>query len=383
MFKAIRPVDKSLLITILALVIFGNVMVYDASVVYSGVVFGEKYHFAFQQILWVVVGLLGMLIISQLDESIIKKYSPLAFFITFFMLLLVILPLPTSPIVYGARRWLVLNPKPLPLLPIIGRISFQPSELAKLTSITFVSFFLSSAKKKRVSPLIIMRNFTFIILAVSGLIFLEPDFTTTFVLVSTLVVIYFIADGRLLYFLIGGPIIALVASFYAFTSKYRRERITALFNPETVDKLGNGYHINQIMIALGSGGLTGLGFGKSRQKYSYLPEVTSDSIFAVIGEEFGFIGAALLVIMLTFLVFRGIKISQHVTSSFMSLASIGVVSWITLQTIINLGAMVRLIPLTGVPLPLISYGGSSTIFMLWGLGLVLNASRDKKLEQML
>ena len=177
------------------------------------------------------------------------------------------------------------------------------------------------------------------------------------------------------------PVIGIIVSVYIFSAEYRKARIIALIKPDSVDSTGLGYQIKQIMIALGSGGFFGLGLGQSRQKYSYLPEVTADSIFAIIGEEFGFIGTTLILALFVSIIWRGLLLAERCKDKFNTLLITGVTMWIAVKTLINLGAMVRILPITGIPLPLISYGGSSTVFIMWGLGLLLNASRNVEVKE--
>ena len=163
----------------------------------------------------------------------------------------------------------------------------------------------------------------------------------------------------------------------AITSPYRLNRILTFFN-SSHDPLGASYHVRQILIALGSGGLVGLGFGKSRQKFAYLPEATTDSIFAIIAEELGFIGSTILILIFLFLIYRIFSIAKRAPDNFGRLLAIGIGSWFAMQIIINLGAMVALIPLTGIPLPFISYGGSSLVVALFAVGILINIGRQGK-----
>jgi len=374
--KGNEQIDKVFLAIISIILGFGLLIVYEATVVYSDTVFGGKYHFLLLQSAWISIGIVGMVIISKLNLDWVQKISPYIFLVAILLLMFILIESPFAPSVYGAKRWFVLNPKPFPELPIIGRISFQPSEFAKLASIIFFASFLSSRKiieEKGAKPLL---KFFVLLGLVCGLILVEPDFTTAFITAVILIIMFFLSEFNLAYFMVSAPILALIAGLYAFSFEYRRERIQTLLNPESIDKMGAGYHIRQIMIALGSGGFFGLGLGHSRQKYAYLPEVMSDSIFAIIGEELGFLGTTLIVTLFCVMILRGMKISHNSNNPFGSLLSAGVIAWISIQALINLGAMSRLLPLTGVPLPLISYGGSSIIFMLWGLGFVLNVSRN-------
>ncbi len=376
----IGGIDLAFTSILAVIILFGVFMVYEASLAYAEVVFNDRFHFVKLQIGWSIIGVVGMYIISKIDINLLRKYAPMLFFIACGFLLFVLLPTPFAPEVYGARRWIVLNPEPFPAIPGLGRLSFQPSEFAKLACVIFFASLLSSEKIKELPFKKIALVFTGYLGLVCGLIFLEPNFSTAFIVGTIILGIYFLSNASLWYFIISGPILGAAAALYAFSSAYRRSRIQTLLSPEEVDKSGAGYHIRQIMIALGSGGFWGLGMGKSRQKYAYLPEVTADSIFAIIGEEFGFIGTVFLVTLFGFLLWRGILIAKKAPDMFSSLLVSGVILWISVQLLINLCAMVRIMPLTGIPLPLISYGGSSTIFMLWALGLILNVSRRTKLS---
>jgi len=192
---------------------------------------------------------------------------------------------------------------------------------------------------------------------------------------ATGVLVYFISGAPFIYFLAGVPAIIATALGFIFSSPYRKQRLLTFLNPDLSDPLSVGYHAQQIAIALGSGGLTGIGLGQSRQKYGYLPEVTADSIFAIIGEELGLVGALLLVALFVFIIYRGFSIAKRQKDKYTNLLAAGITSIFMFQVFLNLSAMVRLVPLTGVPLPLVSYGGSSMIFTLAGLGILLKISR--------
>ena len=204
---------------------------------------------------------------------------------------------------------------------------------------------------------------------------LEPDLGTAVVIISTGFLVYFFSGAPLLVITAVGITGLLTGSALTLSSAYRRARLLTFFNP-TADPLGSSYHIRQILIAIGSGGLLGLGLGQSRQKYAYLPEATTDSIFAIIGEEIGFIGAVLIIGLFLLIIYRGFTIARSAPDRFSQLLAGGIISSLALQTCINLASIVALVPLTGVPLPFISYGGSSLITHLAGIGILLNISRS-------
>jgi len=330
--------------------------------------FGGKYHSLLLQAAWVLVGIIGMLISLKLDQVFLKKISFFLLFFSIICLFLVILPTPFSPKIYGARRWLFLNPPPLPLLPFIGRLGFQPSELVKLSLIFYAAFWLPGREK--LSEIITYLGLVFLI---CGLVIIQPDFGTSLVIASIGFGMFFILKEDLRLFFAVIPFIFLIALGFILISPYRKSRLETYLNPEEADALTTGYHVNQIMIAVGSGGIFGLGPGESRQKYSYLPEVTTDSIFAILCEEFGFVGGFFVVFLFVFIIFRLLK-GVLAGEKFSDKAIIsGVALWISAQTILNLSAMMGVVPLTGVPLPLISYGGSSLVLTMFALGAAIRA----------
>lgn len=263
--------------------------------------------------------------------------------------------------VLGAQRWLSL-----------GIFRFQPAELAKLAFVLYLAAFMS--QKKSLWPFLILLT------VLIGLTIAEPDLGTAVIIAATGLVVYFASGAPLIWIgLIG--IIGLIGGLgLIFSSTYRKERILTFINPAR-DPLGASYHIHQILLALGSGGLLGLGLGQSRQKYEYLPAAATDSIFAIIAEELGFVGAVGVVIIFLLLIWRGFKIAKEAPDKFGSLLATGIISWIGFQTLINLSAIVALVPLTGVPLPFISYGGSSLVLIMTASGILVNISKQRKVEK--
>ncbi len=259
--------------------------------------------------------------------------------------------------VLGARRWIN-----------IAGFSLQPSEFMKLALVIYLASWLEKPRA--------IISFIAIIVPILGLVMLQPDLGTAIIIASTSFLLFFISGAPikdlLMLFLGGGFGVLLLI----ITSTYRRARLFTFLDP-TKDALGTSYHINQILIALGSGGLAGVGLGRSRQKYQYLPEATTDSIFAIIGEETGFIGAILIIGLLLTLVFMCFKVASRCQSRFNQLLAAGIASWIASQVFLNISAMVALVPLTGIPLPLISYGGSSLITVLTGIGILLSITRHE------
>lgn len=375
---------KYFLIVLFSLLFFGVIAVYDVSVVYAAEIFSKRYYFLVLQLLWAMLGLISFSFFYRTDYKIILKFSKV--FFVFSTILLAILAfasffkvdLPFFPMINGAKRWILLNPEPFPRIPIIGVLSLQPSELFKLAFILYFSIFLSSTKKTNheYEPFLRVLLLLFCIL---GLIMLQPDLGTALVILFTAAVMYFASGEKIKYLLMGIPLALIFTLIIILPSPYRRERLMTYINgAEKKDELGTSYHINQVMIALGSGGVTGVGFGKSRQKYQYIPEAATDSIIAIIGEELGFLGVSVLVFSFLYLINKGLIIASHAPDRLSMLIAIGVVGWFAGQSFINLFSMVHLIPLTGVPLPLISYGGSSLIFMLSGFGILSNISKNSR-----
>lgn len=362
-------IDYPLFITVIILSVFGLVMVYDASVAQAYKDYGDKYLYVRQQSLWMVLGFLSLGFFSIFDHRLFKKIALPILVISFLMLLAVFIPgLGVSA--GGAHRWIRL-----------GAFSIQPAELIKLAAIIF---FASLFEKDR-SPVFFARTLqskmfpflsvVFLVAAVVGV--LQRDLGSTIVFVLICLTMFVVAGGPLKYLWGLLPFSLMGFLVFALSSEYRKHRILAFLDPFS-DPQGYSYHITQVLIALGGGGILGLGVGQSRQKYEYIPEVTTDSIFAIVGEEFGFIGGLVLISLFSFLIYRGFKIAENAEDGFSKLLAFGIVSWLSIQTVINLAAMVSLIPLTGVPLPFISYGGSALLINLVAVGILLNISRNTK-----
>jgi cell division protein FtsW len=339
----------------LILSLFGLFMIFDASSAASLADFGDKFYFLKHQAVWLALGLGLFFFCAFLDYRVLRKIALPFLAVSWLFLLLVLIP-GIGREIYGGRRWLQLGP--------VG--GFQPGELVKLSLIIYLATLLE--KKKAFVPFLLIAGVTL------GLLLLEPDLGTASVVVATAFCLYFSAGASLKE--IGGLVgLGLAATpLLIWLSPYRRERLLTFLNASR-DTEGASYHVRQVLIALGSGGIFGRGLGQSRQKFLFLPEVTTDSIFAVIAEEFGFLGAFALIFLFFLLVFRGLKLAIGLKDPFAQLLSAGIIFSLGFQVLVNLGAMVSLIPLTGVPLPFISYGGSSLVVSLAGMGLVYNISR--------
>jgi cell division protein FtsW len=352
-----KKINRKLFALALVLTILGVVIVADASAPYAANNFSDQYYFTRQQAIWGLLGIVMLFVFSKINYTFYEKIANYLFFASLLLLLIVLLP-GTGLRVFGAKRW----------LNVMG-VSIQPSEIMKL-SIAVYTAKVASKKKQLLSYLIPL-------VLVSGLIMLQPDLGTTIVLVFIVFSQMFMAQINILHLLGVGLIGGLISLGLIVISPYRRDRLTTFFE-STQDPLGKSYHIRQVLIALGSGGVFGLGLGQSRQKYLFLPEASTDSIFAVVAEEAGFVGGAFLIILFAYFIYLGINIIKHAPDEFSKILATGIVAWIGGQAFVNIASMVALVPLTGIPLPFISYGGSSLTTVLVATGMLLNISRYER-----
>lgn len=379
--KSLADVDKGFLTLFFTLLIFGIFMIYNATGIYSQGTFGGAYRFTILHLGWISIGFLGFLFFFKMDYEKLKVISlPLFIIASFFLFLLSSVSLISScettsfvfsPCINGAFRWFYLNPPPFPEIPFLGVLGFQPSEFAKLAMILYLGVLLEKHVKEKKEPFMV---FMVIVGITSLLILLQPNMSTAALLVTIGVSMYFVSGGSLKPLLISLPILLVSGIGFILTSSYRRARLTTFMNLDNAGELSFGYHIRQVLIALGSGGIFGVGFGQSRQKYQYLPEVASDSIFAIVGEEFGFIGTTLFVLIFSAFIYKGFMIAKSSSNLFGRMVATGVTTWLAFQFFVNIAAMTKIIPLTGIPLPLVSYGGSSLVFTMMGIGLLANIS---------
>jgi len=358
--------DYTLLITVGIIVIYGLVMLASASSVISFEKFGDSNYLLKHQLLYgILIGVVGFLIISKIDYHIWSKFAFIFLAVNILLLLAVFIP----GIGYeygGSKRWID-----------FGFTLLQPTELLKLTFILYLStlFAKNIAGIKDMTYGLI--PFVVILGSIIFLIMLQPDMGTMIIIAITGLIVYFVAGAafkHLLWLILGASGLFLVLIKIA---PYRAARLTVFLNP-ALDPQGIGYHINQALLAIGSGGIFGLGLGHSRQKYLYLPEVTGDSIFAVIAEELGLVFALVLIILFLVLMYRGLKVAKAAPDMLGKLIAAGIIAWITLQAFINIAAMVTLIPLTGIPLPFISYGSSALATSLIAIGVLINISKQTK-----
>lgn len=357
----VRKADFALIFSVLMLTAFGLFMIYDASSYVAFRDFGDKYRYIKDQMMWVVVGFTALSIVSLFDYH---KYYNLALplLLTAIGLLFLVFVPGLGIDALGAKRWINL-----------GFFVLQPSEFVKLALTIYLSAWFSTKEKGRFLAFLMLIGF------VIFLVMLQPDMGTAMIILGEAMILYFLSGGNILHILSLIPVVVVGGLGLILLEPYRAARLTTFLNPEH-DLSASSYHLRQILIALGSGGLFGVGIGNSLQKYAYLPEATTDSIFAIIGEEIGFFGVLIFILIVLFVIYRGFYISVRAKDNFGKLLAGGITSMIAIQTIVNLGAQTALMPLTGVPLPFISYGGSALTVNLISIGILLNISRQSNTQ---
>lgn len=357
--------DKPLLISAGILIGLGLIFLSSASAVVGYAKYASTYHYFNRQLFILLVGLVVFYFVYRMDYSIWRKYSFLLLIVSCAFLCLVFIPSLAAD--WGtSRSW----------IKVFG-LSLQPSEFVKIFFLVYLAAWLESRKndlddvKQGIGPFLIVFGI------IAFLMLLQPDLGTLFIIAATSFIVYFVGGGK-----ISHLVILLLAGLLIFfimvqLKPYQMERFKCVTEAgyNTQDSC---YQLNQSLIAVGSGGFWGLGLGQSRQKFLYLPEVHGDSIFAVIAEEVGLIGCALFVGLYLFLFYRIILVAKNAPDGFGRLLATGIATWLSIQTFLNIGGVVGLIPMTGVPLPLISQGGSSLLATLIALGIVLNISRQTK-----
>jgi cell division protein FtsW len=371
--------DFLLLILTFLLVGFGITMVLSSSSIYALTSFtgkgceicqGDELYFVKKQAMWLLVGTFGMLVAMNIPFSFYKRNFLLIALVCFFALLLVLIP----GIGYennGARSWFK-----------IGSSTIQPAEFAKLGLILYLAAIISKKGegmrqlKSGLMPPLVVTGMFFLLIGI------QPDLGSATILLGTALIVILCGGARFgQLFVLGVPLGSLALIGYITWKPHALNRITSYLDPWS-DPLDTGYNIIQSWIAIAHGSISGTGFGKSVQKYLYLPEAHTDFIFAIISEELGFIGASLFLLFYMLFLLRGIHICLRVKDTFASLVGIGVISMIGLQAIINIGGVTGIIPMTGVPLPFISYGGSSLLVCLVSTGILLSVSREVSRQKM-
>lgn len=363
----LKKIDVTLLVVVFCLFFFGLIMVYSASAIFSERVFdGDPFHVFKNQLTWGIIGLLIMYCAIYIPTRLYNKFAFVIAGITVILLGLVLIP-GIGVKILGARRWIQ-----------IKGVSFQPSEFAKVSIIILLAKLFKDARNLKDSDRIFVPGLISI-LVISGLIILEPDFGTAFEIFMLGVILIYVAGTRfskLVYLsMVAVPFIAGLIMM----AGYRKERILAFLDPASVSST-SGYQIIQSLIAVGTGGVTGLGLGNSIQKLFYLPQAHSDYIFSIIGEELGLIGTLMVMGLFIIILFRGFIIGKNSDVRFNQILALGITFHIFLQVILNIGITLGLLPPKGLPLPFFSAGGTSLIITLFEMGILLRISIENNLD---
>ncbi len=335
----------------LLLTLVGIVLIGDVSLIESQVLFSTSTHFVVSQSLWAVCALVVLFVVSKIPTRFLLAVGPIAFFGALCLLVAVLIP-HIGVKIAGARRWLS-----------IAGYSLQPAELMKMGMILYLATWLQKPRR--------FLAFLLLVGGVFGLVLLQPDLGTGLILLSIAAGMYLAAGKPLKHFVWLACIGGLGIGLLILVSPYRLSRLTTFLDPAS-DPQGSSYHIRQITLALGGGGIFGRGFGNSLQKYRYIPEAATDSIFAIYAEEFGFVGSvAMLSLFALFFIVLSQKVSMFEEHGSEYLIGCGVLSWIGAQILVNMSSVVALLPMTGVPLPFLSYGGSALVSLCIGIGVIL------------
>lgn len=345
------------------LIIFGLIAIYDSSVVVAFRDFGDRLYYFKNQVAWATLGFFAILFFSIFDYHKLIKLAPIFMSLAILLLLIVLIPFIGTEVL-GARRWIS-----------ISTFTFQPSEFAKLSIVLYATYLMSKFKDYKISLADSALVYFLPIAIATALVIFQPDLGTALIFIAISLIIYFAAGSPIWHFMLALPMVALGAIAAIVTQPYRLERIKAFLDP-SYDPSGASYQINQIIIAIAQGGLFGVGLGASTSKFEFIPEVHNDAIFAVIIEEIGFVGGVMLIGIFLFLTLRILKIAKDANDFSGKILAMGILGLIAVQSFFNIASNVALVPLTGVPLPFISYGGSSLFVTLAAIGILINIKRQ-------
>jgi cell division protein FtsW len=358
--------DYVLLILTGIIIFFGLLMLSSATSVKGFQEQGDTYYFIKQQITrGLIPGAILYLLFIRIPFIKLKKFNWLWLAATLVLLTVVFIP-GLRVIINGSKSWVS-----------IAGVTLQTSEMAKLTFIIYLAIWLESKQKSITDFRHTFIPFLILLGIVCGLILLQPDMGTMLIFLMVATIMYFTAGMKLAHIGILAGLSGLVVAVMVKLAPYRLERLVTFLHPD-FDTQGAGYQLKQALIAVGSGGWFGLGLGQSRQKFNYLPEVAADSIFAIIAEEWGFIFCLFLLALYLMVCVRGLRIAKHAPDTFSKLVTTGIISWITIQSVVNIGAIIGVMPLTGLPLPFISLGGSNLAVVMMALAIVTNISKYTK-----
>jgi len=357
-----KKINYKLLLFVIVITLFGLLMIYSSSSVWAEYKFGDQFKYLKTQGLFIIVGFIIMYIVTKIPYTKYYDKANIILLVCFFLLILVLIP-GIGKVRNGSRSWFG-----------IGSFGVQPSEFMKLALIIFSSKYLANNQKdvrdikRGVLPLLV------IVLIVFGLIMLQPDFGTGVITVVSIVALLFVSGVNLSFFAKIGVVGLIGAVGLIISAPYRLKRILSFLDPWK-DPLGTGFQAIQSLYAIGPGGLLGYGLGNSRQKHFYLPEPQTDFIFSIISEELGFLGIVIVTILFLGIILNCLKISLNTKDLFSKYLAFGITFQLTFQTVLNLMVVVGLIPVTGVTLPFLSYGGSSLLISMVSIGIILNISR--------
>src|SRR3990167_3648114 len=360
--------DYGLIGIVSVMILFGLIMLLSASSPNAYKQFGDSYYFLKHQVIFgLIPGMAGLLFFSRIPYTFWKKHAWNLLLVSIGLLLLVFIPGFSAG--FGtSHSWISIG----------GFFSIQPSEIVKLTFLFYLAGWLGARDERGVRDINTgLVPFLAVLGIIAILMILQPDTGSMTIIAAMSLVVYFVAGAPVKY--VAGLIAAGLAGiwFLITITPYRAARFTTFLHPE-LDPQGIGYHINQALLALGSGGFFGLGYGHSRQKFQYLPEVAGDSVFAVIGEEMGFVISLFVIGLFLVLFWRLMEIAKRAPDKFSKYVCVGVAAWIVIQAFENIASMAALMPITGVPLPFISYGGTSLAILMCAIGVVLNISNHTK-----
>ena len=356
-----KKIDKILLIAIIILSLFGLIMIYSSSNIWANYKFNDPYKYLKSQLIFLLIGYFIIYFISKIPNKTYKKYSNHILLISLTLLILVLIP-GIGSIRNGSRSWFG-----------IGPFGIQPSEAAKLGLIIFTSKYLANNKIKDIKTSVL--PILLVVFLIFGLIMLQPDFGTGVIIVISIISLLFVSGVNMSFFIKIGIVGLIGIVILVIIAPYRMARITSFLNPWS-DPLGSGFQIIQSLYAIGPGGLLGMGLGNSIQKHFYLPEPQTDFIFSIISEELGFAGVLIVSILFITIIYRGFKIAIDTEDKFSKYLAYGITFSLAFQTIMNLMVVVGLIPVTGVTLPFLSYGGSSLLVSMAEIGILLNISKN-------
>lgn len=356
-----RRGDKALIIAVATLAAFGLVMVFSASEVQGWLWFRNAAYYFERQLVWLALGLVLLWVGARVDYHRLRPLAGPIGALSLALLVLVLLP-HVGIEAYGARRWLQLGP-----------IGMQPAELAKAGTILFMAVWLERHRERLSSLEDGVAPFLALMALVTGLIILERDLGTTLIVAAILLAQFLVAGGQKRHVLLLAVIIGLSAYLFIRMEPYRLHRLMAFLNP-WADPLNTGFQSIQSLLALGSGGIFGVGLGQSIQKYQWLPFAHTDFIFAIVGEETGLIGTTAVLSLFALFTYRGYRVALKAPDAFGSLLACGVTTWVAFQALINIAAVTVTLPTTGIPLPFISYGGSSLAITMLAVGILMNVA---------